>query len=340
MADTPAQIAAKKKAATTKAAADKIIADKKAAAAKLILTDDQIIEQMKTQTPWIYQTYMSPVFTSEMKTTLINWARQSSAGLKPTDDQIQKDTYNWPMAQLWSVNQANKFNLSFTAPGEYKAQLQGTTAAVDKYILQSGNTVDASTRQDIINDIFLKGWASNDPRIQDIIASKFIAGKAMTGTALNAVDQVKSIAANYMIALDAQTLQRWGQAVQGGTPLADVTAYFKGQAASLYHFMAGSIDHISPSDWFAPAKTLISNNLEIPVSQIDFNDPSGKWLALVTKKDPKTGETIARSNSEIIDEARNNPLYGYDKTMGAQNSAYDLAAKIKGVFNRGAGVAY
>jgi len=324
MADTPAQIAAKKKAAV----------------AKLTLTDAQIIEQMKTQTPWIYQTYMSPEFTPAMKATLINWARESAAGFPPTVDQQKAETYNWPMTQLWSSNQADKFNLSFTAPGEYKTQLEATTAAVDKYINQMGNPVDASTRQDLINDIFLKGWAPTDPRIQEIVGSKFIAKNAKSGTALTAIDQVKSIAADYMIGLDEATMQKWGQAIQSGkATAADVTAYFKGQASSLYHFMSGSIDHITPSDWFAPAKTLISNNLDIPTSQIDFNDPSGKWLNLVTTKDPKTGETLARSNAEILAEVRSNPVYGYDQTMGAKNSAYDLAAKIKSVFGRGT-VAY
>jgi len=317
-----------------------IAADKKAALAKLKLTDEQIIQQMKTQTPWIYQTYMSPEFTPAMKKTLLQWAKDSAAGYPPTAEERQAQTYDWPMTQLWSANQASKFNLSFTAPGEYKAQLDATTAAIDKYIGQMGNKVDDVTRQDLINDVFLKGWAPTDPRIQQIVSGKFVATEAKSGSALSALDQVKGIAADYMIPLDAQTLQKWGQAIQGGTPVADVTAYFKAQAASLYHFMAGSIDHITPSDWFAPAKTLISNNLEVPISQIDFNDPSGKWLGLVTKKDPKTGETIARSNSEIVEEARTNPIYGYDKTMGAMNSAYDLAAKIKGVFNRGAGVAY
>ncbi len=320
MADTPAQIAAKKKAAL----------------AKLKLTDAQIIKQMQTQTPWIYQTYLSPEFTDAMKATLIQWARDSAAGYPPTIEEQKAQTYTWPMTQLWSANQNDKFNLSFTAPGEYKKQLEGVTASVDKYIKQMGNKIDETTRQDLINDVFLKGWDVNDPRIQEIVSGTFKPDNALSGTALNAVDQVKSIANSYMIPVDPDVLQKWGKALQGGTATAeDVTAYFKGQASSLYRFMAGSIDHITPQDWFAPVKTLIANNLEMPTSQIDFADPSGKWMNLVTKKDPKTGETLARDNADILNEIRTNPLYGFNETMGAKNSAYDLAARIKGVFNRG-----
>lgn len=313
-----------------------IAAVKKTALAKLKLTDKQIVKQMQTQTPWIYQTYISPEFTPAMRKTLLQWAKDSAAGFPPTPEIIQAQTYEWPMTQLWSANQASKFNLSFTAPGEYKTQLAGTTAAIDKYIQQSGNKVDASTRQDLINDVFLKGWDPRDPRIQELVSQSFSAEGATTGTALDAVDQVKKIANNYMIPIDQQTLQKWGQAIQSGnTTEADVIKYFKGQAAGLYNFMAGSIDHITPSEWFAPAKMLIAKNLEIDPAQIDFNDPSGKWMNLVSTKDPKTGATLARDNAGILNEVRTNPVYGFDQTMGARNSAYDLAAKIKSVFGRG-----
>ena len=314
-----------------------IAKDKAAAVANLKLSNAALLKQMQTQTPWIYATYMSPDFTPAMKATLLQWAKESAAGYPPTAEETQAQTYKWPMTQLWSATQSSKFQESFTNPGQYKSELATTQAAVDAQIQASGNKVDQATRDKIVNDVFLQGWSQNDPRIAQLIAGKYDSTKATTGSALNASDQVKSIASAYMMPITSDVLNKWAGALQSGTATTDdITKYFKDQAAGQYQFMAGSIDHITPSDWFAPAKTLISNNLEIPSSQIDFNDPSGKWLGLVTTKDPKTGATIARSNSDIVKEMRTNPVYGYDNTQGAKDAAFSLGSQIRSMMGYGA----
>ena len=311
------------------------MANKKVATKTVIKgpTDEQLIADAKVNKPWLIPLITDP----EHGAVYLQWARDAANGKAPSTDQIRAKTYNWDITQVWSANQAKLFNLSLTNPGEYKTQQEATSVAVDKYIEQSGNKVDPATRQELINDIFLKGWAATDPRIAQIVSSKFNVKEATSGTALTALDQVNKLAQDYMIPITPDVAQKWASAIQQDpTNLTNATDYFKKQAAGQYQFLAGTLDHITPTDWFAPAKTLISTNLDIPVTSIDFNDPSGKWMALVTKKDPATGATIARSNSEIIKEARTNPTYGYDKTQGAIDSAYALGSQIRSMMGFGA----
>ena len=305
----------------------------KKAATPTGLTDAQIIAKARVEAPWNVPLLLDPVKGK----TFLKFARMAADGHPPTSTQIAAATYNWDTTQVWSATQAQNFQLSLTNPGDYKNKLATATAGVDSLIRQSGNTVDPATRDKVINDVFNQGWSPNDPRIVQLIGGTFDATKAKAGRALNANDQVKSIASDYMMPITPDVLNKWAGALQSGTSTVDdITKYFKDQAAGQYRFMAGSIDHITPSDWFAPAKSLISSNLEIPTSQIDFNDPSGKWLGLVTTKDPKTGETIARNNSDIIKEARTNPIYGYDQTQGAKDSAFAIGSQIRSMMGYGA----
>jgi hypothetical protein len=59
-------------------------------------------------------------------------------------------------------------------------------------------------------------------------------------------------------------------------------------------------------------------------------------MNLATAKDPKTGAYIARTNTEAVKEMRTNAIYGYDKTPGAIQSAFDLGTQIRSMMGFGA----
>jgi len=302
------------------------------AAKPKVSTDAELIAKAKKTTPWLVPLLIDP----EHGATYLQWARDAEAGKPPTAEQIAAATYNWDITQTWTLNQASLFNLSLTNPGEYKSKQAAYEAAVDKYITQSGNQVPAETRQELINDVFLKGWAPTDPRIQQIVAGTYDITKAKSGTALSATDQVKTLAKNYMVPVNDAIIGQWAQAIQAGNKTnADAEKYFKDQAAGLYPFMAGTIDVVNPATWFTPAKNLISQNLGINENTIDFNDPSGKWMNAVSTRDPKTGAIVARSNADVIKEVRTNPIYGYDTSPGAISSAKDLGRQLKAMMGFG-----
>jgi hypothetical protein len=296
-------------------------------------TDAQLIAKAKVNTPWLIPLLTDP----EHGKTYLDWARDAEAGKAPTSQQVLAATYNWDITQTWTANQAKLFNLSLTNPGEYKSQLAESTAAIDSAIKKSGLPVDNTKRQELIDNIFLKGWKSTDPRIAELVGGTYDVTKVTSGTAQNLTDQMKGLARNYMIPLDQSTLNSWGQAISKGTStIEDMTKYLKGQAAGLYPFMSGVIDSVTPETYFSPLKSLIQTNLEVNPAAIDFNDPSGKWMNLAYYKDPKTGANVARSNSEAIKEMRTNPIYGYDTTQGAIDSAYALGSQIRALTGHGA----
>lgn len=314
--------------ATKKKVASKVVTPK-------VSTDAQIIAKATTDAPWLIPLFTDPVHGK----TYLQWARDAEPGGKgaPTDLQIQAQTYNWDMNQVWSSNQSAMFNLSISHPGEYKTQRDATVAVVDGYIAKKGNPVGDKTRQELIDDIFIKGWKSTDPRIEQLIGGTFDSTKATTGSALSTKDSLNSLAQNYMLPMSTETLDSWGKSISSGTStLADFENTLKTQAGGLYPFMKGTINSITPADYFSPLKSMIQKNLEINPSQIDFNDPSGKWMNLVTSKDPKTGENVARNLSDSIKEMRTNPIYGYDYTQGAKDSAYELGSNIRSMMGFGA----
>ena len=59
-------------------------------------------------------------------------------------------------------------------------------------------------------------------------------------------------------------------------------------------------------------------------------------MNLAVVRDPKTGANVARSNSEAVKEMRTNPIYGYDYTAGAKQSAFALGSQIRSMMGFGA----
>ena len=50
------------------------------------------------------------------------------------------------------------------------------------------------------------------------------------------------------------------------------------------------------------------------------------------------GATEAPNLNDVLYKVKTDPQYGYDKSPTAINDAYDLAAKIKGIFGQGSGM--
>lgn len=330
----PTWSAAKLKTAATNALT------KAAAEAKsnptLKLSDDEIINDLKINHPqWAAWVLSHP----ELKSTIIKWAKTPSG---PTQEQIDAAVYPTPIVQEYNSIQQNLDKLKALSPGEYKAKVDIATNIVDTEINKQGltKTISAENRQKLIDAALNNAWSSADQRLIQAVGAYFNVGatKGLTsGTAAaDVISQLKGLAADYMIPISDQTLDEMGKSIsQGYTTLATQESWFKQQAASLYPFMAGTIDSTKPSVWFGPLKQLIVQNLDVPIGSIDFNDPSGKWMNLATVKDPATGANIARSNADAVKEMRTNPIYGYDKTPGGIQAGFAIGTKLRSLMGFG-----
>jgi hypothetical protein len=325
----PTWSAAKIKTSATNAVA-KMAAEKKDNPT-VALTDSQIIASLETNHPQWAQWVLS---VPELKKTVIEWAKIPGG---PTQDQIDAAVYPTKIVQDWNAIQVSLSKLQALAPGEYKKRVDTATAAVDDVIAQKGVTVTADNRQKLIDAALNNAWQVNSLELDKAVGAYFDIKTAKIGEATNIIDELRSLAAKYMIPMSPGTLDEMGKSIAAGLSTAkDQEAWFKQQAASLYPFMAGTMDTTPPSIWFGPLKQLISTNLDIPVTSIDFNEPSGKWMNLAVVRDPDTGANVARSNSGAIKELRTNVVYGYDSTPGGIQAAFDIGTQIRSMMGFGA----
>ena len=319
-----AETAAQKKARLAKETA--------AAKAKATVSDDAILKSLQTLHPqWAQWVISHP----ELKATVLKWAKIPGG---PTQEQIDAAVYPTSIVQEYNSIQQNLDKLKALSPGEYKSRVNLATQIADGEITAQGVKVSDADRQKLIDATLNNGWSSNSPLLKKAVGAFFDVATAKTGTQSSTIiDQLNQLAKQYMVPISPDTLNTLGKEIAAGnTTVADQEVYFKNQAKSIYPFMAGTIDTTKPATWFSPLQQLISTNLEIPADSVDFNDPSGKWMHLATKVDPATGATVARSTSEAIKEMRSNPVYGYDKTQGAINSAYALGSQIRSMMGFGA----
>ena len=295
------------------------------------LTDAQILATLKTNHPqWAQFVIQNP----ELKATVIKWAKIPGG---PSQEQIDAAIFPTKLVQEYNANQQSLSKIQALSPGEFKYQSATAQKEVNDYINASGLTVDPATKIAIFNQHFYQGMPLTDSRITKQLGSKFDATKTQTGLASQTTGSLQGLSNSYMIPMTPETLSIWGKKISAGqATLNDFEDTLKTQASGLYPFMKGTINAMTPASYFDPLKSMIQKNLEINPSKIDFNDPSGKWMNLATTRDPKTGENIARTLSDSIKEMRTNPIYGYDYTQGAKDSAFDLGSQIRSMMGFGA----
>ena len=330
----PSWSASKIKSAATTALAKK--ADEVKSNPTLKLSDEEILNDLKINHPqWAQWIIEHP----ELKKNIITWAKIPGG---PTQEQIDAAVYPTKIVQEYNSIQQNLDKLKALSPGEYKSRVDTATNIVDTEIARQGlkDTISSDNRQKLIDAALNNGWSSQDQRLTQAVGAYFstkATKAAATGTyATNLASQLRALATKYMIPMSDQTLEEMGKAIaMGNSTVADQESWFKQQAASLYPFMAGTIDTTSPEIWFSPLRQLISQNLDVPVGSIDFNDPSGKWMNLAVVRDPNTGANVARSNADAIREMRQNPIYGYDKTPGGIEAGFSIGTKLRAMMGFG-----
>ena len=221
---------------------------------------------------------------------------------------------------------------------------QNVSNVLNDTVIPAANTLgvklDQATLQKIAEDSYTNGWTTVNQINSAILAQKeFIPGKAATissGAIGKTNADFSKIANEYGITLpnDPTQLDAFikGAVGPGGDETA-FTEWCKQQAIKAYPFLKDPITAGSTvSGYFGNYATNIANTLGIPASSINWSQP--KWQSLVNP----IGATEAPNLNDVLYKVKTDPQYGYDKSPTAINDAYDLAAKIKGIFGQGSGM--
>jgi len=174
------------------------------------------------------------------------------------------------------------------------------------------------------------GWT--DEQIIDRLVSGVDFSKLEGGELLAGVDDVKALAASFLVDVSDATAQQYAARMASGElTLAGVAATFQRQAKQRFSWMADTIDQgVTPEDYFQPMRSRIAAELEVNDDRINLMDP--KWMGLMEVKDDKTGETRGATLYEATLAARNDPMWS--QTQNAQEMAVRASSFLKGVFGR------
>lgn len=150
----------------------------------------------------------------------------------------------------------------------------------------------------------------NEQQIRSIVASR---GPAGDGTRVNT--DVRGLARSYMVDLDDETIDRLTRQVFSGVLNEDgLRSMLVAKASAKFPSMAEQIKAgITPEDFFADYRTMISRMTDTPAAQVDLmRDP--EWSRVLSTTDAKTGQVRPMSLPEAQSYVRRSDRYGQSNT--------------------------
>jgi hypothetical protein len=217
-------------------------------------------------------------------------------------------------------------------PATAKAQLATTQAHVKALATAAGVSLSSQDMYHIAYASNMFGWS--DLQLQQSIGAQYKynpKGNNQSGAGLSDIQQMKQIAADYMVPVADKTLQQYAQqALSGNYNINDFESYAKEQALSLFannKTMVNAINSgIKPTTFVDPYRQLIAQTTEVDPNAVDFMNP--KYMKFINQIDPKSGVYAPMSLSDTATTLRTNPVYGYDKTQQARQDATNLSTQI------------
>lgn len=174
-------------------------------------------------------------------------------------------------------------------------------------------------------DAVRNGWDANEIKYRMIA----MGGTTKKGGAVGATAaHIRSLANDYGVPLSDQAIMDWAnQLAEGAIDDTAIQGYLIEQAKSLYPGLSDALDRgITVRQYANPYLQLAAQELNIDPSTINLTD--GKWMSALNQIDPKTGARVSMSLDQWLSELRTNPIYGYDKTNNARQSATQLATAL------------
>lgn len=193
---------------------------------------------------------------------------------------------------------------------------------------RAGIVLDHTTLAKLAWTSLRYGWSGQQLTNAIVAQGKMDISGATPGGALTTADNLKELAAQYLVPVSQAALTKWVKDIQSGTiAQQDFVGYLKEQAKSLFPGMSVAIDSgVTPAHYVDPYKQIAANTLEVPADSVNFLDP--KWSKALFQTDPKTGARTSMSLSDWQTTLRTDPHYGYDQTEQARTTAADLTTQL------------
>lgn len=216
-------------------------------------------------------------------------------------------------------------------PATARAQIQQQVATLAAEARKTGLDFKPGRLAQIALNSLRFGWSGK--QISNVLLAEGKYGGAGKPSQLSAsIAQLKEQAAQYLVPLSDQNLQKWAKQIANGE--LDTTAfegYLKEQAKSMFPGMGAAIDSgVTVEQYVSPYQQIAAQTLEIPPESVNFLDP--KWGKALFQTDTKTGARTSMSLADWQTTLRTDASYGFDKTQQARTTAADLTTQLGEAF--------
>lgn len=211
-------------------------------------------------------------------------------------------------------------------PATNNRKIANAQASIASQASQAGLNLDASALRAIARNSLRLGWTSE--QTQQALGHQFHYNPLSRQQA-PVVDQIKQLAAQYLVPISDAHMQQWGSQLIGGQIDANnLEGYLKAQAKSLFPSLSAAIDSgVTVRQYVDPyAQLAVQNGVAPSSTDINWQDP--KWQQALFQVDPKTGVRTAMSLADWQDKIRSDPAFGYDNTDQAKNVSADLGQQL------------
>jgi hypothetical protein len=212
-------------------------------------------------------------------------------------------------------------------PGEAVQAVAARASEILTLAQSLGVQVDPSRLQEIAKDSLRFGWNSSQIRASVTAEFDYVGGES--GLAGQSSRQIREMAAQYLVPVSDQMLEKWTEQIVAGTAdLEGFNGYLVEQAKSLFPGMASALDKgVTVAQYADPYRQIAARELEMNPESIDLNDPRfRKMLDQVNSK----GERVSMTLSESAEYLRKLPEW--QQTRGANEKAASLTESILRTF--------
>lgn len=186
----------------------------------------------------------------------------------------------------------------------------------------------------IVDTVLKTGGSSSDLAAMIRSQSGYYArqkGEQTAARASGLYSTVETLAQDYAIPMDANTIWKWAVYATGGRGIGAVEDYMKEQAKSRFPSLGGAIDQgVTVKQYVAPyIQDAVS---ELGINPAEFNLQQAKWSHPLEQVDPTTGNKVPMSRMQWIRTLRTDPMYGYDTTTQGVDQAAQLTTQLANKF--------
>lgn len=245
-----------------------------------------------------------------------------------TPSRLQAEIKTTPWWQKRTEAQRQSDVLRTENPAEWQRQINQKIADIHTEASNLGISLSDDDIAKMADQFLTNG--SSQGEMQTAIAMKFSMGSGeVTGQAGQNLDALTKTASDFGVTLDPATAQKMVQdSLANGKTAADYADHFREQAKVLYPGISDWLDKnptMTSRDYASPYLQIASNMLGQPVDQMDISDP--KWSRLFSGNN---GQPLSADqwNSTIKTDGQ----YGWDKTFGAQQDAYQMVDSLRKTF--------